>query len=132
MTKLGLQKWKSDPLYTKYAPVKEWIIQCGSEEKKLFYLEAINRFISYADNNPADLAKEATLAEGLAIDDKLKGFAKYLENQGVDKDRVIEYYLAVRSFYIWNGFLNKVRAVPREFKRLVAVNAYDWDNPKTL
>jgi hypothetical protein len=127
---MNLGKWKSDPLYVKFTNIKEWIIQVGSEEKKLMYLEAIKTFLEFMRGTPKDLVEKATSAEGLTLDDKLKDFIKYLEKQGTSRDMVIDYYLAARSFYIWNGFIEKIRAVPRRFKELKATNAYDWDNPK--
>jgi hypothetical protein len=117
--------WKRDPLL-KSAAVKDWVYHLGSDEKKTSYLKAMKTFLKFTGKTPESLIQEAAVGEGYAIDDRLKGFLADLEKNGVSEDERVEYYLGARSFFVWNGFIEKLRAVPPSFRKVVATNSYNY------
>jgi len=117
--------WKSDPLLESPA-VKDWVYHLGSDEKKLSYLDSLRKFLEFTGKSPEDLVDEAASSKGYAIDDKLKKYLANLEQKGLTQGECVEYYLGARSFFVWNGFIEKLRSIPPKFRKVVATNAYNW------
>jgi len=117
--------WKGDPLLES-ATVKDWIYHLGSDEKKLSYLDALSTFLEFTGKTPEALIREASSSEGYAVDDRLKEFLTSLEGKSFNEGECVEYYLGARSFFVWSGFIEKLKAIPPKFKRVVATNAYNW------
>lgn len=59
-----------------------------------------------------------------AVDDKLDEFLDYPNSEGVSDKRCADHYLAARSYFVWNRFTEKLRAVPQEIKKTVVTDAY--------
>jgi len=117
--------WKRDSLM-KSSAVKDWVYHLGSDEKKMAYLRYFKRFLRFTGKTPEALVQDAASSEGYAVDDGLKEFLAHLEKKGINEVECVEHYLGARSFFVWNGFIEKLRAVPPKFKKVVAMNAYNY------
>lgn len=119
------QKWKRDPLLNS-APARDWIYHLGSDEKKLSYLGALRELMRFTKKTPEALIEEAASGKQYSVDDRLKEFLEHLRREGLNEDECMECYLGARSFFVWNDFIENLRAVPQEFRKVVATNAYNW------
>jgi len=116
--------WKRNELLKSEA-VKDWIYHVGSDQKKSSYLQGMRKYSEFAQKTPENLIEEATLSKGLTLDDKLGEFLAHLEKKGTSEG-CTDNYLGVRSFFVWNGFIEKLRMVPEKLKKVVATDVYDY------
>ena len=120
------QTWKSHELL-KSEVVKDWVYHLGGDERKYLNLDALVEFLKYTRKTPEILIHEAELSKKFDLDDLLKIFYEHLKKSSINEDQNINYYFAIRSFYVWNGFVEKLKTVPSEFKKVVATGVYDYD-----